>query len=125
MGGFTESVKVAHMAETYEVPFAPHNCGGPILHVACAHLSANLVNLWLMETVRSFYKGFFKDIAIGLPIIKDGFCSLPEGVGLGASLKPEVWEREDALVEVTELGQQKDPEATVYTQSGYGDPWRH
>jgi len=113
------------MAETYELPFAPHNCGGPVLHLVCTALSAHLPNLWLMETVRSFYNGWFKEVITGLPEIRDGFSALPEGPGLGARLRPEVWQREDATVDVTELGQKRDPEALVYIQSGYGIPWRH
>ena len=125
MGGITETRKLANMAETYELPFAPHNCGGPVLHLVCTALSAHLPNLWLMETVRSFYNGWFKEVITGLPEIRDGFSALPEGPGLGARLRPEVWQREDATVDVTELGQKRDPEALVYIQSGYGIPWRH
>ncbi|MFZ0759771.1 MAG: mandelate racemase/muconate lactonizing enzyme family protein, partial [Candidatus Sulfotelmatobacter sp.] len=54
-GGLSEAKKIATMAETYYLPIAPHNCGGPILHFATAHLSANLTNLCIMETVRRHY----------------------------------------------------------------------
>jgi len=43
------------MAETYYLPIAPHNCGGPVLHFATAHLSANVTNLYIMESVRRHY----------------------------------------------------------------------
>jgi len=33
--------------ETYYLPIAPHNCGGPILHFATAHLAANVTNFTL------------------------------------------------------------------------------
>jgi L-alanine-DL-glutamate epimerase-like enolase superfamily enzyme len=125
MGGITEARKLANMAETYEIPFAPHNCGGPVLHLVCTALSAHLPNLWLMETVRSFYDGWFKEVVTDLPDIRAGFSALPEGPGLGARLRPEVWQRDDATIDVTEIGQTRDPEALVYIQSGYGNPWRH
>ena len=32
------------------LPVAPHNCGGPVLHLASAHLAANVTNLYIMET---------------------------------------------------------------------------
>src|ERR1700682_1993135 len=51
-GGISEAKKIASMAETYYLPVAPHNCGGPILHYASAHLSANLTNLSILESVR-------------------------------------------------------------------------
>ena len=43
-GGISEAKKIASMAETHYLPVAPHNCGGPVLHVASAHLAANLTN---------------------------------------------------------------------------------
>ena len=54
-GGISEAKKIASMAETYYLPIAPHNCGGPVLHFASAHLAANVVNLFIMETVRRNY----------------------------------------------------------------------
>src|SRR5574341_2586975 len=44
-GGFSEARKIAALAETYYLPVAPHNCGGPVLHFASAHLAANATNL--------------------------------------------------------------------------------
>ncbi|MGH9662610.1 MAG: mandelate racemase/muconate lactonizing enzyme family protein, partial [Bryobacteraceae bacterium] len=43
-GGISEAKKIATMAETHYLPVAPHNCGGPVLHLATAHLAANLPN---------------------------------------------------------------------------------
>ncbi|QLG27329.1 hypothetical protein HUG10_07105 [Halorarum halophilum] len=44
MGGLTEAGKVTAMAEANQVPFAPHNCGGPVLHFANLHLGAAAPN---------------------------------------------------------------------------------
>ena len=54
-GGISEAKKIATMAETYYLPIAPHNCGGPVLHFASAHLAANVTNLYILETVRRHY----------------------------------------------------------------------
>jgi len=48
-GGISEGKKIATMAETYYLPIAPHNCGGPVLHYATAHLAANVPNLLGIE----------------------------------------------------------------------------
>lgn len=40
----------------------------------------------------------------------------------GTELRPEVWQRPDALNQVTEMG--KDSESAVYNPSGAGDPWK-
>jgi len=45
VGGLSEARKIANMAETWYLPAAPHNCGGPVLHAASLHLAANLTNL--------------------------------------------------------------------------------
>jgi L-alanine-DL-glutamate epimerase-like enolase superfamily enzyme len=47
-GGISEAKKIASMAEAHYLPVALHNCGGPVLHVAPAHLAANLTNLCIL-----------------------------------------------------------------------------
>src|SRR6202140_308018 len=54
-GGISEAKKIASAAETYYLPVAPHNCGGPILHFASAHLAANVTNLYILESIRRRY----------------------------------------------------------------------
>ena len=122
-GGISETKKIATLAETYQLPFAPHNCGGPVLHVAAAHLCYNIPNLWMMETVRAFYETYFDHIITNAPQVKDGYTQPPEGPGLGVELRPEVFERQDLISRVTEevaTGGEKQ----VYTTSSVGDPWK-
>jgi L-alanine-DL-glutamate epimerase-like enolase superfamily enzyme len=37
-GGLSEATAIASMAEAHQLPVAPHNSGGPVLHAANAHL---------------------------------------------------------------------------------------
>lgn len=91
-GGFTEFSKVAAVADTYELPVAPHNCHGPVGAMATLHVSAALPNLYLMESVRAFDRGFFDDLAEGAPHVEGGALRVPERPGLGVRLRDDVLE---------------------------------
>ena len=98
-GGISEGKKIATMAETYYLPIAPHNCGGPILHFATAHLSANVTNLFIMESVRRHYSEEYDGLVTRKLIAGvNGELPLPEGAGLGVELSSDVLTRKDAIV---------------------------
>jgi galactonate dehydratase len=98
-GGISEGKKIATMAETYYLPIAPHNCGGPVLHFATAHLSANVTNLYIMESVRRHYCEEYDGLVTRrLAAAAGGELPLPMGPGLGVELSPEVLTRKDAIV---------------------------
>lgn len=99
-GGISEAKKIAGMAETYYLPVAPHNCGGPILHFASAHLAANLTNLHILESVRRHYAGEYTGLVTRDLIAVNGEIPLPPGPGLGVELASEVFRRGDAKIEV-------------------------
>ncbi|MFN3323565.1 MAG: mandelate racemase/muconate lactonizing enzyme family protein [Bryobacteraceae bacterium] len=101
-GGISEAKKIAAMAETWYLPVAPHNCGGPVLHAASVHLAANVTNLYILETVRRHYLDEYNGLFTGLPLVKGGKILLPEGAGLGVTLNEEVLERDNIVVRRTE-----------------------
>jgi galactonate dehydratase len=101
-GGISEAKKIASMAETYYLPVAPHNCGGPVLHVASAHLTANLTNLCILETVRRHYLEEYRGILTKTLEAIDGAVPLPPGPGLGVELEPAILGRPDVTVQRTE-----------------------
>ena len=98
-GGFSEAKKIAAAAETEYLPVAPHNCGGPVLHIATLHLAANVTNLYIMESVRRHYNEEYRDLLTGMVTPVDGEFPLPPGPGLGVELDPAVLAREDVFVE--------------------------
>ncbi len=89
-GGISEARKIATMAETEYLPVAPHNCGGPVLHFASAHLAANITNLYIHETVRRHYQDEYPALATPSLEPVNGQLPLPPGPGLGVELRPEV-----------------------------------
>src|SRR5258708_2734398 len=100
-GGISEAKKIAAMAETYYLPVAPHNCGGPVLHFASAHLAANLTNLSILESVRRHYREEYKGILTRDLIAVNGEIPLPGGPGLGVELDPTVTSRNDVKIEIS------------------------
>jgi galactonate dehydratase len=98
-GGISEAKKIASMAETYYLPVAPHNCGGPVLHWASAHLAANLTNLCILETVRRHYLEEYQGLVTNTLPAAEGEIPLPRGPGLGVELNPEILRRADVTVQ--------------------------
>jgi len=101
-GGLTEAKAIASMADAFHLPIAPHDCTGPLAWAACTNLTINAPNAMIQESVRAFYSGWYKELARNLPVVEDGHISLPEGAGMITELKPEVFERADAVVRRTE-----------------------
>jgi galactonate dehydratase len=104
VGGISEAKKVASLAETYDLPIAPHDCTGPVVLTAGTHLSANAPNALLQETVRAYYTGWYGDIVTTLPTVASGRITPPAGPGLGTALRPDLLQRPDAHVRVTSAG---------------------
>lgn len=85
-GGFTELRKIAALADTYFIPVAPHNPGGPICTVASMHLAAAIPNFFILEQMEP--QRALRDACSTVPIrFEDGCFVLPETPGLG--LEPD------------------------------------
>lgn len=89
-GGLSEARKIAAMAEAWHLPVAPHDCTGPVVLIASTHLSLNATNALVQESVRAFYRTWYRDLVTALPEVKDGFITVPEGPGLGTELNPDL-----------------------------------
>lgn len=92
-GGLSEARKIAAMAEAWHLSVAPHDCTGPVVFTASTHLSLNAPNALLQESVRAFYKGWYRDVMTAIPKIDGGFVTVPEGPGLGCELRPDIDKR--------------------------------
>jgi L-alanine-DL-glutamate epimerase-like enolase superfamily enzyme len=89
-GGISETRKIAQYAETYYLPVALHNCGGPVTHFASWHLAAALPNLMILETVRRHYNDRYVPLVTNPGPVQNGKLGLPPGPGLGLELRPEL-----------------------------------
>lgn len=99
-GGFTEALKIAALAESYHVAYAPHtgSCGGVTL-AAELHLSATLPNFLTYEHMkrdwaREHPNPFRADLVGGSPEhLIQGELAIPSGPGLGLNIDEDLVER--------------------------------
>jgi L-alanine-DL-glutamate epimerase-like enolase superfamily enzyme len=89
-GGLSEAVKIATLADTHHLPIAPHDCTGPVNLFACLHLCAAMPNALIMETVRGFCEGYYREVVTPDVPLREGQALLTAfGRGLGVTLRPE------------------------------------
>jgi galactonate dehydratase len=88
-GGLLESRKIADMAHTYYVPFAPHCVVSPIGTMASAHVCAAVPNFLVLEwhwiQRLELWKNFVKEGEI----IEKGFIAVPDKPGIGVEMNEE------------------------------------
>ena len=104
-GGITETKKISTLAETEQLPVAPHDMTGPVNIFACAHISMNIPNALIMETCRAFYNqnGWYNKIIDQNIEVKDGYLLAPKGFGLGTRLKKDIFNRDDIIYKITDF----------------------
>jgi len=104
-GGITETKKISTLAETEQLPVAPHDMTGPVNIFACAHISMNIPNALIMETCRAFYNqnGWYNKIIDQNIEVNDGYLLAPKGFGLGTRLKKNIFNRDDIIYKITDF----------------------
>ncbi len=101
-GGLSEARKIAALADSFCKPIAPHDCTGPIQLWAGLQLAAHASNALFQEVVRANLASWYRELVTALPEIDNGFAALPSAPGIGASLRPEVRLRSDAVVRISD-----------------------
>lgn len=92
-GGLSEAKKIATMVEAWHLPIAPHDCTGPVVLAASTHLALNAPNAVYQESVRAYYRTWYRDLVTAVPPVANGLITVPEGPGLGLELAPDLAER--------------------------------
>jgi galactonate dehydratase len=90
--GILESVKIAAMAEAYEVNVAPHNFYGHLSSLMSAHFCAAIPNFRIME-IDIDDVPWKDDLVTEPPHIDSGELVLPSGPGWGADINEEAVRR--------------------------------
>ena len=83
--GLAESLKIAAMADAYEVNVAPHNFYSPLATMMSMHLCAVAPNVRIME-MDVDQAPWVDDLVTVKPEIRDGCVQLPTGVGWGTEV---------------------------------------
>jgi galactonate dehydratase len=88
-GGISEMRKMANLAETYNVPIAPHNPNGPISTIASAHTMATVPNFFRQEFMVNDVP--WRDACLSHPLpVSEGFFEMPDRPGLGFDIDESV-----------------------------------
>ena len=83
--GLAESLKIAAMAEVYEINVAPHNFYGHLCSVISAHFSAVVPNLRIME-IDIDSVPWRDEFVTAVPVLEAGELVLPTGPGWGVDV---------------------------------------
>jgi galactonate dehydratase len=68
---------------------APHNVCGPVATAAALHLDACTPNFKIQEHFNDFVDGWVKQAVDHYPEVTDGYFNLPQGPGLGVTLRED------------------------------------
>jgi galactonate dehydratase len=94
MGGISQTVRLAAMAEAYDVALAPHCPLGPIALAACLQIDAVCYNAVIQEQSLGIHynqESDLLDYMKGAPFTyDDGFLAIPTGPGLGIDIDEDV-----------------------------------
>ncbi len=84
-GGITELRRIAHVAESAQIPVAPHNPAGPVSTLAGVHAAATISNFLILEWAFGEvpWRG---ELVRPAEIVEDGYIAVPDGAGLGIEL---------------------------------------
>jgi len=87
--GFTQSKKIADMAEAYEMNVAPHNYYSHLATLISAHFCASVPNVKILE-VDVDDVPWKDELVTSIPEIHNSYLQLPRKAGWGADLNEEV-----------------------------------
>ncbi len=87
-GGIMELKKIAAVADTYYIPFAPHNPSGPVANAATLQLAACTPNFSILEIMYSDVP-WRADVTNEALTYKDGYIDIPDKPGLGIEIDEE------------------------------------
>jgi galactonate dehydratase len=86
--GILESMRMAALADAFEINVATHNFCGPIATLISAHFCAAVPNFRVME-MDVVQVPWTNDLITRAPVIEDGHMRLPAGPGWGADINEE------------------------------------
>ncbi len=91
-GGIQETWQIGHLAESFNVAFAPHNPSGPVATAASVHIAACVQAFTILEY--AWGEVDWRPALLHPPEeIQDGHIRVSNTPGLGHSLNPELLQR--------------------------------
>ena len=94
VGGISETARIAHLAQTYNIPVSMHDCTGPLTLFAGLHVGAAIANCCYQETVRAQIHTVYHELIDTEVKIANGYVDVPRGPGLGVRLNPDLFRKD-------------------------------
>ena len=94
VGGISETARIAHLAQTYNIPVSMHDCTGPLTLFAGLHVGAAVANCCYQETVRAQLQTVYHELIDTELKIANGYVDVPRGPGLGVRLNPDLFKKD-------------------------------
>jgi len=121
-GGISELRKIAAIAESYHIPFCPHNPSGPVANAATLQLAACTPGFFLLETMATDVP-YRRDICDEQLEFVDGGLVIGDRPGLGIDLnedaiKEHPYEERNLRHFTGKLTQIRPADATSYFNRG-------
>jgi galactonate dehydratase len=96
-GGITESKKIIALAESFGRPVTLHDCTGPFTLLAGLHLALSSPNAIYQESLRAYLATWYPTLSTIDLDISGGRIYAPDRPGIGAQLRPELFDRDDVV----------------------------
>jgi galactonate dehydratase len=92
LGGITNTIAVANIAQANGAWIAPHQSGGPVATAVCLQLAAVIPNFLIQEHFDPFNEPWTRDLVTWAPSIdmETGHLPIPTAPGLGLDLNMDV-----------------------------------
>jgi len=103
VGGISETARIAHLAQTYNVPVSMHDCTGPLTLFAGFQVGAAVANCCYQETVRAQIQTVYKELIDTEVVISGGYVDVPKGNGLGVRLNPDWFKPERSTYRISKI----------------------
>ena len=94
VGGISETARIAHLAQTYNIPVSMHDCTGPLTLFAGLQVGAAVANCCYQETVRAQIQTVYHELIDTEVKIANGYIDVPRGPGLGVRLNPNLFNKD-------------------------------
>jgi len=92
IGGVTQAVKVAAIAEAYDVEIAFHNAFGPIQNAVTIQLDATIPNFLIQESFYDVFPPWKRQLVKDQSKVENGYASVPTRPGLGVEVDEKILE---------------------------------
>ncbi len=98
VGGISQTHRLAHLAQIYNIPVVMHDCTGPLTMLSGVQVATATANVAWQETVRAHINLIYPQLITEQPSVEGGFITPSDGPGFGTAWLPSLFEEGDVRV---------------------------